>query len=85
MACARHAPGAKVLKMQKLLIALFALMTVAGSAVAGLEAHAHVDLDGEVHTVDAWVNDDGSHLVLVDGQPVEAPAAPEAPELPTLP
>lgn len=71
--------------MQKTILVLMALLTIAGPAVAGGEIHLDLNANGEAHTVDATVGDDGSAEILVDGQPVGAPAAPEAPEVPSLP
>lgn len=68
--------------MQKTMFALVASLAFAGSAVAGLESHADVTAAGESHTVDLWVDDDGTYTLLVDGQPLGAPALPPTPELP---
>ena len=71
--------------MQKLMFARVASLACAGSAGAGLEGHADVDAAGESHTVDLWVNDDGTYSLLVDGAPLAVPEAPGAPELPPTP
>ncbi len=61
------------------------MLALAGPAVAGGELHLTLQANEETHTVDTFVGDDGSTVLLVDGQPVEAPAAPELPAQPTLP
>lgn len=71
--------------MQKTILVLMALLTIAGPAMAGGDLHFAIDANGESHTVDASLGEDGSATVLVDGQPVGAPELPAAPEVPTLP
>lgn len=61
----------------KLLIATLLVLTlVPGLAAAGAEFHLDLNANGETHTVDVIVGDDGSATILVDGQPVGAPALP---------
>lgn len=71
--------------MKHVVLALVALLATAGPAMAGIESHLAADLDGEAHTVDLFVGDDGSVTLLVDGAPVSAPALPGAPEAPATP
>lgn len=71
--------------MKHVVLALVALLATAGPAMAGIESHLTADLDGERHTVDVFVGDDGSLVVLVDGEPLAAPALPGAPEAPATP
>lgn len=66
-------------------MAMVAMLALSGPAMAGGTVHVEVNANGELHTIDATVGDDGSAVVLVDGQPVQAPGAPELPALPTLP
>lgn len=66
-------------------ILMIGLLAISGTAFAGGVVHFEANVNGEVHTIDAAVGDDGSAVILVDGQPVEAPAAPGLPALPTLP
>lgn len=61
----------------KLLIATLLVLTLApGLAAAGAELHLDLNANGESHTVDLTVGDDGTATLLVDGQPVGAPALP---------
>ena len=67
------------------------LLALAGSAAAGATLSysqsiggTGTDLDGD-HAVFLSVGDDGSVVILVDGQPLTAPALPEAPAVPELP
>lgn len=70
----------------KTMLLLTMLLALSGSALAGVDAHAFLGLpDGSTHTADAFVGDDGSTVVLVDGAPLAVPSAPETPELPALP
>lgn len=71
--------------MIKTFLVMMALVTISGPALAGGEFHFEVDANGETHTIDATVGDDGSASVLVDGEPVGAPEAPEVPETPEAP
>ena len=72
--------------MNRLAIAVAALLAVAGSALAGVEIHAALTLPtGETHTVDAWANETGDANAHVDGAPVGAPGAPELPAAPEVP
>lgn len=75
----------KVLNMQKLLIALVASLALAGNAVAGVEGHITAQANGETHTIDVWLHDDGTYVLLVDGEPLAPPEAPGTPEIPALP
>lgn len=71
--------------MQKTMFVLMALLATSGSALAGGTLHAEITANGETHTLDATVGDDGSASVLVDGEPVGAPELPAAPEVPSAP
>lgn len=77
--------GANGVPMNYALLVLVATLAVSGSALAGVDAHIAATLDGETHTVDLVIHDDGSYSLLVDGQPVGAPEVPSAPEVPAAP
>lgn len=60
-----------------ILAALLALTLAPGLAAANTaEAHLDIDANGERHTVDVIVADDGTATVLVDGQPPAVPTLP---------
>lgn len=71
--------------MKHVVLALVALLATAGPAMAALDAHVFLQAEGETHTVDLFVGDDGSITLLVDGEPVGAPELPGAPEAPATP
>ena len=65
--------------MKHAAILMIGLLAISGSALAGGVFHADVNVNGEAHTVDATVGDDGSVAIFVDGQPVTAPTVPTLP------
>ena len=71
--------------MNKVIYVLMALVATSSTAMAGGVLHVEIDANGEMHTIDAEIGDDGSAVLLIDGQPVQAPGVPELPALPTLP
>lgn len=71
--------------MNAVVATLLALVTLSGPAMAGADLHLSVTAQGESHTVDVRIGDDGSLILLVDGQPVALPEAPTIPEVPSTP
>jgi hypothetical protein len=79
--------------MNRVALTVLALLTIAGTAAAGVNLHADIYLPtGESHSADAYADETGNAGASVDGQPVGAPASPvplpatpPAPGLPATP
>lgn len=81
--------------MNRSILAVAALLAVAGSAFAGAQIAATIALPtGETHTLEADADENGDASATVDGAPVESllpaapaplPATPELPAAPELP
>lgn len=75
--------------MNRAVVAIAAMLAIAGSAVAGIEIHAAftIPTTGESHAVDAWANETGEFNATADDQSVTnaAVGGPVVPELPSAP
>lgn len=70
--------------MLKTLTTLVALLALASPALAEGSVRIELDANGEHHTLELELGDDGSLTALLDGEPVALPGA-GLPALPTLP